>query len=74
MRRTPNGSAARQQLETSLIGAVTAIRDRRFVAIDPLSGAGVARLRLFDHRSIDWTWELGEMFKIEGEKSAASRR
>ena len=56
--------ACRQQLETSLIGAVTGIRDRRFVAVDRERGIGFA-FAFFDHRPINWTWQLGELFKIE---------
>jgi hypothetical protein len=56
----------RQQLETSLIGAVTGIRDRRFVAVDRERGI-VFSFTFFDHRPINWTWQLGELFKIEGE-------
>jgi hypothetical protein len=56
--------ACRQQLETSLIGSVTGIRDRRFVAIDRERGIAFA-FAFFDHRPINWTWQLGELFKIE---------
>ena len=56
--------ACRQQLETSLIGAVTGIRDRRFVAVDRERGIAFA-FAFFDHRPINWTWQLGELFKIE---------
>ena len=56
----------RQQLETSLIGAVTGIRDRRFVAVDRERGI-VFSFAFFDHRPINWTWQLGELFRIEGE-------
>lgn len=54
----------RQQLETSLIGAVTSIRDRRFVAVDRERGI-VFAFAFFDHRPINWTWQLGELFKVE---------
>jgi len=54
----------RQQLETTLIGAVTGIRDRRFVAVDRERGV-VFSFAFFDHRPINWTWQLGELFKIE---------
>jgi uncharacterized membrane protein len=57
----------RQQLETSLIGAVTGIRDRRFVAVDRERGI-VFSFAFFDHRPINWTWQLGELFRIEGEE------
>ena len=56
--------ACRQQLETSLIGAVTGIRDRRIVAVDRERGI-VFAFAFFDHRPINWTWQLGELFKIE---------
>jgi hypothetical protein len=54
----------KEQLETSLIGAVTGIRDRRFVAVDRERGI-VFSFAFFDHRPINWTWQLGELFKIE---------
>jgi hypothetical protein len=57
----------RQQLETTLIGAVTSIRDRRFVAVDRERGV-VFSFAFFDHRPINWTWQLGELFKIENNK------
>ena len=57
----------RQQLETTLIGTVTTIRDRRFVAVDRERGV-VFSFAAFDHRPINWTWELGELFKIEKNK------
>jgi hypothetical protein len=65
----PSGSGARtagckQQLETSLIGAVTSIRDRRIVAVDRERGI-VFAFAFFDHRPINWTWQLGELFKVE---------
>ena len=56
-----------QQLETSLIGAVTSIRDRRFVAVDRERGI-VFSFAFFDHRPINWSWQLGELFKIENGK------
>jgi len=57
----------REQLQTSLIGAVTGIRDRRFVAVDRERGI-VFAFAFFDHRPINWSWQLGELFKIEGDK------
>lgn len=57
----------KEQLHTQMIGIVTTIRDRRFVAVDRERGL-VFAFGFFDHRSIDWTWELGEIFKIEGDK------
>lgn len=65
--QNPNRLGCKAQLEKSLIGAVTSIRDRRFVAVDRERGL-VFAFGSFDHRPIDWTWELGEIFKIEGEK------
>lgn len=56
----------KEQLETSLHGVVTGIRDRRFVAVDRERGI-VFAFAFFDHRPINWTWQLGELFKIEGE-------
>jgi hypothetical protein len=50
-----------------MLGIVTSIRDRRFVAVDREKGI-VFSFAFFDHRSINWTWELGELFKIEGNK------
>lgn len=55
----------RQQLETGLIGVVTSIRDRRVVAVDEERGV-VFAFAFFDHRPINWTWQLGELFKVEG--------
>jgi hypothetical protein len=57
----------KQQLETSLIGAVSGIRDRRYVAVDRERGV-VFSFAFFDHRPINWTWQLGELFKIEDGK------
>ena len=64
---TRNGQpvqGCKEQLETSLIGAVTSIRDRRIVAVDRERGI-VFAFAFFDHRPINWTWQLGELFKIE---------
>lgn len=64
----PPGSGARarcaEQLRTTLIGAVTGIRDRRIVAVDVERGI-VFAFAFFDHRNINWTWQLGELFKVE---------
>ena len=54
----------RGQFETSLIGTVTSVRDRRVVAVDAERGI-VFAFAFFDHRPINWTWELGELFKVE---------
>jgi len=43
---------------------VSRIRDRRFVAVDRERGI-VFAFGFFDHHSINWTWQLAELFKIE---------
>lgn len=57
--------SCRGQFETSLIGTVTSVRDRRVVAVDVERGV-VFAFAFFDHRPINWTWQLGELFKVEG--------
>ena len=52
------------QFENNLRNVVSGIRDRRYVAVDRERGI-VFAFAAFDHRNIDWTWELGELFKIE---------
>ncbi len=52
------------QFETSLVGTVTGVRDRRVVAVDIERGV-VFSFAFFDHRPINWTWQLGELFKID---------
>jgi len=52
------------QFETSLKGVVSRVRDRRFVAVDREKGI-VFAFGFFDHHRINWTWQLGELFKIE---------
>jgi len=54
----------KQQFENSLKGVVSRIRDRRFVAVDRERGI-VFAFAFFDHNNINWTWQLGELFKIE---------
>ncbi len=49
---------------TSLNNVVDRIRDRRFVAADTERGV-VFAFAFFDHHRINWTWQLGELFKIE---------
>jgi hypothetical protein len=67
---TPGGLSGRPlqtckaQFENSLKGVVTSIRDRRYVAVDRERGI-VFVFGAFDHRPINWTWEMGELFKIE---------
>jgi hypothetical protein len=43
---------------------VSRIRDRRFVAVDRERG-NVYAFGFFDHLSINWTWQLAEIFKVE---------
>lgn len=57
----------RYQFETSLKGVVSRVRDRRFVAVDQERGI-VFAFAFFDHYNINWTWQLGELFKIEDGK------
>jgi hypothetical protein len=57
----------KQQFEQSLKGVVSRIRDRRFVAVDRERGI-VFAFAFFDHEQINWTWQLGELFKIEDGK------
>lgn len=65
----PNRMTCKGQFETSLIGAVTGVRDRRIVAVDIERGV-VFAFAFFDHRPINWTWQLGELFKVDnGEMS-----
>ena len=52
------------QFENSLRGIVSRIRDRRYVAVDRERGI-VFAFAFFDHDNINWTWQLGELFKIE---------
>lgn len=63
----PDRMGCTEQLENSLIGAVTSIRDRRFVAVDEERGV-VFSFAFFDHRPINWSWQLGELFKIENDQ------
>ncbi|HEU4651295.1 MAG TPA: hypothetical protein VFS49_07755 [Croceibacterium sp.] len=63
MRGTPVATC-KGQFENNLRNVVSGIRDRRFVAVDRERGI-VFAFAAFDHRNINWTWELGELFKIE---------
>jgi hypothetical protein len=60
----PNRMGCKEQFEKSLKGVVSRIRDRRFVAVDRERGI-VFAFAFFDHHNINWTWQLGELFKIE---------
>jgi hypothetical protein len=54
----------KEQFESGLIGFVTRIRDRRFVAVDRERGIAFA-FGFFDHDRINWTWQIAELFKVE---------
>ncbi len=55
----------KKQFESgALRDIVSRIRDRRFVAVDRERGI-VFAFGFFDHEQINWTWQLGELFKIE---------
>ena len=58
--------ACKNQFYKGLEGIVSRIRDRRFVAVDRERGIAFA-FGFFDHEQINWTWQLAELFKIEGE-------
>jgi hypothetical protein len=67
--RFENGMVAtreckKQFSDGSLRNIVSRIRDRRFVAVDRERGIAFA-FGFFDHFSINWTWQLAELFKIE---------
>ena len=47
-----------------LMGFITRVRDRRFVAVDRERGI-VFAFGFFDHDALNWTWQLAELFKIE---------
>ena len=48
----------------ALKNVVSRVRDRRFVAVDREHGI-VFAFAFFDHENINWTWQLGELFKIQ---------
>jgi len=55
----------KEQFESGqLANIVSRIRDRRFVAVDRERGI-VYAFGFFDHVSINWSWQLAELFKIE---------
>jgi hypothetical protein len=54
----------KEQFESGLLGFVTRIRDRRFVAVDRERGIAFA-FGFFDHDNLNWTWQIAELFKIE---------
>lgn len=60
----PNQVGCKKQFEENLKGVISHVRDRRFVAVDRETGI-VFAFAFFDHENINWTWQLGELFKIE---------
>ncbi len=54
----------RKQFEVALKGVVSRVRDRRFVAVDRERGV-VFAFTFFDHASINWTWQIAELFKVQ---------
>jgi hypothetical protein len=54
----------KEQFEAGLMGFITRVRDRRFVAVDRERGI-VFAFGFFDHDALNWTWQLAELFKIE---------
>jgi len=54
----------KEQFESGTMGFITRVRDRRFVAVDRERGIAFA-FAFFDHDSLNWTWQLAELFKVE---------
>lgn len=62
---TLSTTECKKQFESGVwVNVVSRIRDRRFVAVDRERGIAFA-FGFFDHHSINWTWQLAELFKIE---------
>jgi hypothetical protein len=59
--------SCKKQFEVALKNVVSRVRDRRFVAVDRERGI-VFAFGFFDHEQINWTWQLGELFKIQDGK------
>ena len=59
--------SCKKQFEVALKNVVSRVRDRRFVAVDRERGI-VFSFGFFDHENINWTWQLGELFKIQDGK------
>jgi hypothetical protein len=59
--------SCKKQFEVALKNVVSRVRDRRFVAVDRERGI-VFACAFFDHENINWTWQLGELFKIQDGK------
>jgi hypothetical protein len=56
--------SCKEQFESGLLKVVSRIRDRRFVAVDREHGV-VFAFGFFDHVTINWTWQIAELFRIE---------
>ena len=56
--------SCKEQFESGLLNIVTRIRDRRFVAVDRERGI-VFAFGFFDHATLNWTWQIAELFKVE---------
>ena len=54
----------KEQFEAGLMGFISRVRDRRFVAVDRERGIAFA-FGFFDHDSLNWTWQIAELFRIE---------
>jgi len=54
----------KEQFESGTMGFITRVRDRRFVAVDQERGIAFA-FAFFDHDSLNWTWQLAELFRVE---------
>jgi hypothetical protein len=54
----------KEQFEAGLMGFISRVRDRRFVAVDQERGI-VFAFGFFDHVSLNWTWQIAELFKVE---------
>ncbi len=64
---TTDVMGCKKQFEVALKNVVSRVRDRRFVAVDREHGI-VFAFAFFDHENINWTWQLGELFKIQDGK------
>jgi len=54
----------KEQFESGTMGFISRVRDRRFVAVDRERGI-VFAFGFFDHDTLNWTWQLAELFRIE---------
>ncbi len=54
----------KEQFEAGAMGFISRVRDRRFVAVDRERGIAFA-FAFFDHDTINWTWQLAELFRVE---------